>query len=73
MCVAIDRNTENGVEIQHSACGRSWIRMRPRIMKSVKNEKYQQDERDNLPHGTKVPKEIVMPWANTDRIVCPDS
>ena len=47
--------------------------MRLRIVKSAKDEEGQQDERDNLPHGTKLLKELVMPWANTDRIVCADS
>ena len=69
MYVAIYRNPENGAEIQNSACGRSGIMMRLRIVKFVKNEEDQQDDRDNLPHGTKLLKELVMPWANTDRIV----
>ena len=47
--------------------------MRIRSLKSAKNEEDWQDDRDNLPHGTKVLKELVMPWANTDRIVCADS
>ena len=47
--------------------------MRIRIVKSTKNEEDQQDDRYNLPHGTKVLKKIVMIWANTDRIVCADS
>ena len=38
MYVAIDRNLENGSDIQNSACGRSGIIMRLRIMKSAKNE-----------------------------------
>ena len=42
-------------------------------MKSVKNEEYQEDDRENIPHGTKVLKELVMLWANTDKIVCADS
>ena len=61
MYVAMDRNPDNGLEIQNSACGWSGIMMRLRIVKSVKNEEEQQDDRDNLPHGTKVLKEIVMP------------
>ena len=42
-------------------------------MKSVKNEEEQKYSRDNLSHGTKVLKELVVPWDNTDRIVCVDS
>ena len=70
MYLAMDRKSENGEEIQNSACGRSGIMMRLMIVKSAKNEQDQQDDRDNIPHGTKVRKELVMPWANTDRIVC---
>ena len=44
-----------------------------RIVKSAKNEEDQQDYSDNLPHGNKVLKELVMPWANTGMIVCTDS
>ena len=47
--------------------------MRIRIVKYAKNEEDQKDDEDNTPHGTKVLKEIVMPWANTDKIVCADS
>ena len=73
MYVTIDRNPENGAEIQNSACGRSEIIMRLRIVKYENNEEEQQDDRNNLPHGTKVLKELVMPWDNTDSIVCADS
>ena len=66
----MDRKPENGAEIQNSAYGRSGIMMRIRILKSAKNEEEQQYDRDNLPHGTKVLKELVMPWANTDNIIC---
>ena len=70
---AMDRKPENGADIQNSAYGRSGILMKIRIVKSVKNEEEHQDDRDNLPHGTKFLKEIVMPWPNTDGIVCADS
>ena len=73
MYVAIDSNPENRAEIQNSACGRSGITMQIRTMKSMNNEENQKDDRDNLPHDTKVLKELVMSWANTDRIVCADS
>ena len=71
--VTIYRNTENGEEIHNYACGRSGVMMRIRIVKSANNEGDQKYGRDNLPHGTKVLKEIVMPWYNTYRIVCADS
>ena len=73
MYVAMDRKPENGAEIQNSACGRSGIMMRLGIFKYAKNEEDQQNDEDNLPRGKKVPKEHVMPWANTDRIVFSDS
>ena len=69
----MDRKAENGAEIQNAACGRSGIIMRLRILKSANNEEEHQDDEDNLPHGTKLLKELVIPWANTDRIICADS
>ena len=44
--------------------------MRLRIVKSAKNEKEQQYDEENIPHGTKVLKELVIPWYKTDRIFC---
>ena len=73
MYAAMDRKPDNGSEIQNAAYGQSEIMMWLRILKSVNNEEDQQDDEDNIPHGTKVLKELVMPWANTDRIVCTDS
>ena len=61
MYVTMDRKPENGVEIHNSACGRSGIMIRISIFKSANNEEEQKYDRDNLPHGTKVLKEIVMP------------
>ena len=60
MYVAIDRNPDNGAEIHNSAYGRSGIMMLIRIVKSAKNEEEYQDDRDNLPPGTKVLKELVI-------------
>ena len=42
--VAMDRKPENGEEIQNSACGRSGVMMRLRIVKSEKNEEERQDD-----------------------------
>ena len=53
--------------------GGQGIMMRLRVVKSVKNEEEQKDDRYNLPHGKKFLKELLMPWANTDRIVCAES
>ena len=73
MHVAIDRKPDNGSDIHNYACGRSGVMMRLGVVNSSNNEEEQQYDRDNLPHGTKVPKELVIPWANTDRIVCVNS
>ena len=56
MYVAMDRKPENGAEIRNAACGWSGVMMRLRIMKSENNEEEHQDDKDNLPHGTKVLK-----------------
>ena len=73
MYVTMDRKTENGEEIQNAACGRSVIMMRLRIVESERNEEEQEDHEENTPHGTKVLKDLVIPWANIDRIICADS
>ena len=73
MYVKMYRKLENEAEIQNAAYGQSEIMMWLRILKCAKNEEEQQDDRDNLPHGTKVLKGLVMTWANMDRIVCADS
>ena len=70
MYVTIDRKPDIGVEIHNNACGRSVIIMRLRIVESEENEEEQQDDKYNLPHGTKVMKELLMKWANMYRIVC---
>ena len=47
--------------------------VRLRIVKSAIHEAEQEDDEDNLPHGTKFLKELVLPWVNMVRIVCADS
>ena len=69
----MDRNPENGAEIQNSACGRLGIMMHLRIVNSVRNEEEQEDDEYNIPHGKKVLKELVVTWDNTDMIVCAGS
>ena len=74
MYVAIDRKPENGCEIQNSACGRSGIMMRLRIVKHIESEDLHTVEGpDNLPHGTSILKYLVLPWAQSGRGVCADS
>ena len=43
------------------------------IVKSARNEAEQVYGEYNLPHNKKVLKELVMPWDNTNSIVCADS
>ena len=46
-----------------------WIMMRLSIFKSKMNETYQEDNDYNIPHVTKVLKELVLPWDNICMIV----
>ena len=73
MYVAMERNPESMADIHNSACGWSGNMIWLSIFKSKSNEEEQEDDEDNLPHGTKVLNELVMPWANKYRIICTDS
>ena len=73
MYVAIDKKPENGVDIHNASCGWFRITMRLRIVKSARNDAEQEENEENTPYGTKVMKKLVLPWDNTDRIVCEDS
>ena len=73
MYVAMGRKPKSASEIQNAACVPLVVMMWLRIVKSAKNEEDHQDDKDNLPHVKKVMKKLVMPWANTDRIICADS
>ena len=53
MYVAINRKPDNWTEILNAECERSGIMMQIRIVKSEKSEEGQQDDEDNIPHGTK--------------------
>jgi hypothetical protein len=72
--VAIDRKPENGCEIQNSACGRSGVLLRLKLVKTAEEEQQHTTEDDNgLLHGTVVLKQLLEPWFYSDRIVCADS
>jgi hypothetical protein len=72
--IAMDRKPENGCEIQNSACGRSGIMMRLKLVKTMDEENaHLQPGNDGLLHGTVILKSLVLPWARTDMIVCADS
>ena len=70
MYVVMDSNLENGVGINNAAYDRLGIMMCLRIFKSTRNEADQEDDEDNIPHGTKVLKELALPLDNTNNIVC---
>jgi Transposase IS4 len=76
MYVAIDRKPENGCEIQNSACGRSGVMLQLNIVKTAKEQAAIDQEEgvnNNILHGTKILKQLVSPWAFSDRLVCADS
>ena len=66
MYVAIDRKPESGCEIQNSACGKSGVMLRLKVVKHIESEDLHLVEGpDELPHGTSVLKYLVLPWAQT--------
>lgn len=75
MYIQIDRKPENGCEIQNSACGRSGIMMRLKLVKSASPSTESREEPSDavLTHGALVLKELVLPWARSGRIVAADS
>ena len=76
--VAIDHNTENGRYIKNSMYEHSGIMLRLKIVTTAveADANNQHEENGNgkvLLHGIQVLKDLVILWANTDRIVCTDS
>ena len=73
--MAIDRNPENGYEIQDSYCGVSGIMLRLKVVKQdIDYSDIGTDEKSTiLVHGVKVLKELVEPWPGSRRLVCADS
>ena len=68
--IAIDRNPENGCEIQNAADGFSGIIMKMNLVKnSSKEYLHSLEEHDVLLHGTKVMLNLFQPWANKQRCV----
>ena len=78
MYLAIDRTPENGCEIQNAVDRKSGIMLRLRLVTTAE-ESHIQDavgdkaEETRLLHGTQVLKGLVLPWANSDRVVCAES
>ena len=74
MNVAIDRTPECGIEIQNSACGRSGMIMKLQIVKHIESEDLHMIEGpDNVPHGTRILKHLLLLWAQSGRGVCANS
>jgi hypothetical protein len=71
MYVAMDRKPENGAEIQNSCCAESGVMLRLRVRKSKAVDSVDLDEEMN--HGTGVLRDLVLPWAQTGRVVAADS
>lgn len=73
MYVAIDRKPENGCEIHNTACGRSGVMLRLRLVKTAAEEALNGERHRETLHGTMILKYLVQPWTMSDRIVCADS
>jgi hypothetical protein len=86
MYVAKERKPDNGCEIQNSACGKSGIMMRLKLVKTTDENRAPavaaaaaaavaspQLEPERAPHGAAILRELVLPWSHTNRIVCADS
>ena len=68
--IVIDRNTENGCEIQNAADGVSGIMMLLKLVNNSSEEDlHYREEHDGLLHGTKVMLHIFQPWINKQRSV----
>ena len=67
--IAIDRNPENGCEIQNDADGIFGIITQLKIFKTSSEEFYSTEKHDGLLHGTKVMLNIFQPWLNKQRCV----
>ena len=68
--IVIDRNPDNGLVVQNSACGECGIMMRLNL---VKGGSYHDNVENGVTHGASVLMEIVLLWVNTHGIVCADS
>ena len=73
--VSIDREPENGCEIQDSCCGVSGIMMRLKVVKQEEDFSDIESDEDSssIGHGVKVLKELISPWKDSGRLVCADS
>ena len=69
----MERKPDNGCEIQDACNRRSKVMIRLKLVKgSVDNELLENEDHGGL-HGTRVMKQLVLPWRNSGRVVCADS
>ena len=74
MYIAIYQKPENGCEIQNSACSDSVVMLQLLLVKSGEDSHlHTQENKEGLQHGTAILKYLVLPWANSERVVCSDS
>ena len=74
MYVAIDHKPNNGCKIQDASCGRSKIMIRLKLVKTGTKEDVDSTAEDDngIFHGTKVIIILILPWDNSDYVVCAD-
>ena len=74
MYVSIDRNPENGCEIQNICCGRSGVMLKLKLVNTSEEESTSSSvTHSGLLHGTKLFLGLVEGYVNTNRIICADS
>ena len=73
--IAIKRKSENGAEVHSSCCRGSGIMMQLKIRKTKACTLHELlwQEGPSINKGARVLKELVVPWANTKRLVVADS
>ena len=74
MYVAIDHKADNGCKIQDAACGRSKIMIRLKLFKTGTEEDVDSilEDDNGILHGKKVLLGLILPWSNSDCVVCAD-
>ena len=75
MYIAIERKPDNGCQVQDTACGRSKIMVRLKLAKTSTEEVADSIAEDNQGHlhSREVLLSLILPRANSDRVVCADS
>jgi Transposase IS4 len=71
--VPIDRNPENGCELQNSTCGQSGVMLQLKLVVSAEDDAASVTDDAEMFHGTRVLAELVSPWAGSGRLVFADS